>query len=313
MYFDNSFFEEEVREGFLVNSMMKKSWAAQLEILEEIDRICKKYQIMYFAEWGTLLGAVRHHGFIPWDDDMDIGMKRKDYWRFLDIAKDELNFPFELINSRTDKKYKEVMTRVTNGHAVTIDKEFLDRFHGCPYLCGIDIFPNDNIPDDETEAKLYGFLFDLADYLGLKWGTGEVSDDEMKYGLSELEEYLGRKIIPPDNLDMSQYLIYLSEQIASTYYMENTKYIGQIDIFATYGYKLPAELLESTIEMPFENTSIPVAVGYDRILKKKYGDNYMIPVRGGGSHDYPLFRKQQDLLFDALLKKYGEIPIDLRY
>lgn len=62
---------------------------AELQILAEIDRICKKYNIRYFAEWGTLIGAVRHGGFVPWDDDLDIGMLREDYERFKEVAKDE--------------------------------------------------------------------------------------------------------------------------------------------------------------------------------------------------------------------------------
>ena len=78
----DDFLEGEIRNSFYVESMMKKVWAAQLEVLNEIDRICKKHNITYFADWGTLLGTVRHKGFIPWDDDMDITMKRQDYIKF---------------------------------------------------------------------------------------------------------------------------------------------------------------------------------------------------------------------------------------
>lgn len=69
---------------------MKRAWAAELEVLSEIDKICKKHNIQYFADWGTLLAAVRHEGFIPWDDDLDITMKREDYHRFMEIAQTEL-------------------------------------------------------------------------------------------------------------------------------------------------------------------------------------------------------------------------------
>ena len=79
MKFEEEFFKNEVREGFFVSSMMKRAWAAQIEVLEEFEKMCKENNIRYFAAYGTLLGAVRHGGFIPWDDDIDIWMLREDY------------------------------------------------------------------------------------------------------------------------------------------------------------------------------------------------------------------------------------------
>ena len=83
MEFPQEFFLDEVRDGFFVPAMMKRAWAAELEILIEIDKICDRHHIRYFIDYGTLLGAMRHKGFIPWDDDIDISMKREDYvlWR----------------------------------------------------------------------------------------------------------------------------------------------------------------------------------------------------------------------------------------
>ena len=83
MKFTDVYFEDEVRDGFYVSSMMKKAWAAQLEVLYEVQQMCERHHIEFFAEWGTLLGAVRHGGMIPWDDDLDICMLSKEYNRFL--------------------------------------------------------------------------------------------------------------------------------------------------------------------------------------------------------------------------------------
>ena len=77
----------EIRDGFYVESTMKKAWAAEIEVLNEVDRICRQHDIQYFADWGTLLGTIRHKGFVPWDDDMDITMKREDYTRFCQIVR----------------------------------------------------------------------------------------------------------------------------------------------------------------------------------------------------------------------------------
>ncbi|SFL40782.1 lipopolysaccharide cholinephosphotransferase [Lachnospiraceae bacterium KH1T2] len=90
MKIDADFFRDEVRNGFYIPAPIKQAWAANLEVLAEIDRICIKYNIEYFADWGTLLGAVRHGGFVPWDDDLDIGMKRAEYVKFRAVADKEL-------------------------------------------------------------------------------------------------------------------------------------------------------------------------------------------------------------------------------
>ena len=89
MKMEQSFFEEEVRHGFYINPMMKRGWAAQMEVLQGVDDICRKYNIRWFSHYGTMLGAVRHGGFVPWDDDMDICMLREDYDRFAEAIKKE--------------------------------------------------------------------------------------------------------------------------------------------------------------------------------------------------------------------------------
>ena len=112
LQFEESFFEGETRNDFYIEPMMKRCWAASLEVLAEIDRICKKHGIRYFADWGTLLGAVRHKGFIPWDDDIDITMLRPDYQKFMQIAPGEFKEPFELISIHTDKEWNNMLFRV---------------------------------------------------------------------------------------------------------------------------------------------------------------------------------------------------------
>ena len=95
VYFPDNYFEKEIRNGFEVSSMMKRAWAGQIEVLSVIREICERHNILWFADYGTLLGAVRHKGFIPWDDDMDIGMTRDNLNNFIKYAKDELLFIFQ--------------------------------------------------------------------------------------------------------------------------------------------------------------------------------------------------------------------------
>ena len=90
LIFDNSYFEDEVIGGFYVPSLMKRCWAVQMEVLFQFTKICEKHNIEYFAEWGTLISAVRHGDMIPWDDDMDVTMKRWEYEKFRKYAEEEL-------------------------------------------------------------------------------------------------------------------------------------------------------------------------------------------------------------------------------
>ena len=128
MNFDISYFEDEVRGGFPIVTMIKRGWAAGIKVLEEVDRICRKHDIKYFVIWGTLLGAVRHKGFIPWDDDIDIGMKRADYMRFLEIASKELPEGFSLHNVFKQDKHGATLTGIFNTLEYRTDEQFLDTY-----------------------------------------------------------------------------------------------------------------------------------------------------------------------------------------
>ena len=137
--FEKSFFEGETREGFYIAPMMKRVWAAQMEVLVRVDEVCRKNGIRYFANWGTLLGAVRHKGFIPWDDDMDISMLRPDYQKFCKIALSQLPKGYEIINVHEEADYNNMISRVINNRIISCDPERLETYHGCPYVVGLDI------------------------------------------------------------------------------------------------------------------------------------------------------------------------------
>lgn len=326
MNFEPSYFNAEDRDGFHISSMVKRGWAVQLEILHQVDIICKRHNIMYYAECGTLLGAVRHNGFIPWDDDLDIGMRRVDYTRFLHYAKTELPEDFHIITVHSNSDYNQLICRIVNTLNLTTASEHLQKFHDFPYVTGIDIFITDNIPKDKNEETVQIQLLCAANSLALNWNennqpANDISTDEGSVEnatmeekmelLKQIEELCHIKFDPKTSI--SQQLLALSDRICAMYWEDEPDEVSLLpDLALNPDFRFPVECYKSTIELPFENTTIPVPVGYDYILRKRYGEEYMTPVQSPSSHEYPFFRTQEEILFNEYAKRNLEIPSYLK-
>ena len=223
MKFDKSFFEAEVRDGFYVTSEMKQVWAAQLEVLNDVDKACRENGIQYFAEWGTLLGAVRHHGFIPWDDDMDICMKRPDYNRFLEIAEKIMPSNYKIYNLKSHNNDGNMVSRIINTDQISYDAEKLKKYHGVPYVIGLDIFPldyiSDNKEDDELQSNVIVMISSIMNVIKSIQDNNVQLDEEnltqINMQLSQVENICGVTINRED--DIVQQLNILIDRMCGIY------------------------------------------------------------------------------------------------
>lgn len=289
--FDRSFFEGETRNDFFVEPMMKSVWAAQLEVLAKVDKICKDNNITYFADWGTLLGAVRHKGFIPWDDDLDICMLRPDYIRFMEIMRDN---PEEIMyfGPYNSTNWHSIVSRVVNFTGFRIERDILKKYHGCPYEIGIDIFPIDYVPRDkalEEEQKSVIRLIAYALSLQSQIEMNETKRAEYAKVLRRIETLCQIKF--SEEYPSHQELLILMDEVQGLYGEADADYVTAMHRLVNgQAYYVRKAEYETTILCPFENTEIPIPVGYDTILKLKYGD-YMEMINKGGSHDYPFYKK----------------------
>ena len=292
--FQESYFQDEVRDGFKIEGMMKRAWAAQIEVLEIIDDICRRYGLVYYADWGTLLGAVRHKGLIPWDDDIDIAMKRQDYMRFIEVAQKELPRECSILSVYTEEKYTEVFARVINSRAISFEAEHLKRYHGCPYIVGVDIFPLDRMPVGEEEKDIQMKLLEIIYEAINKKNIEECADKSL---INEIEMLCNVKF--DSEKPVKNQLLRLFDTICQLYDMGEGGVIEYSSYIECDKYIFEPEWYKKWIYMPFETFQIPVPQGYDKILTSMYGE-YLKPIFNGAAHDYPFYKKQQEIIYNLV-------------
>lgn len=301
MRFDDDFFKTETRDGFEVPSMMKRAWAAQMEVLKVVTDICDRNGIKYSAEFGTRLGAVRHKGMIPWDDDIDISLMREDYNRLLKILHKELPHGFVVAGMYADCERLQEAAFVLQSRVIADEElwdfnDYMKYFHGFPYQrVGIDIYPIDYISRDKEFAETQREIIKLGLMILRQWNelnrTGCLKQCVDEFGkLCKVDIALDSKT--------RNYIWKLIDKVCAMCYEEEADYAAYYDGWINNdNYRMHKECFKDVIKMPFENMMLNVSTGYDEILKVVYGGNYMIPLKGASNHDYPFYgHMEQELI-----------------
>lgn len=292
------------RENFYIEKMMKRAWAVSIKIVKEIEKICKKHHIQYFADWGTLLGAVRHQGFVPWDDDIDIAMRRQDYNRFLAIAREELPEGYCIVDATYDEKWTNLIARVLNvpdwnNSKLQLDTDKLEQFYGCPYIVGIDIQPLDYIPRNSEEADLQADILQnvFAAAYELLQNGGEITE-EIKKELNLIEEVCNYHFTEESIL--VHQLFRLASAISQMYGEEDGDEITYMYSYVKRrSYRLRAEWYKESVTAPFETTTVEVPKEYVKVLEALYGEGWKSCYKGASAHEYPFYKSQRKQLENA--------------
>lgn len=236
----------------------------QLAYLLEVDRICRKHGIKYFLGGGTLLGAIRHHGFIPWDDDSDIMMLREDYDRFAEIAQSELPSGMTFQSGKTDKNcfYEFNKLRIENTvFATELAKNHTDINVGIAF----DIFCHDKTANSALGRKLHLALTLFTRALVLnKWNRRRVDNG------SRLQSAVTNFCVRLFPLRFSYFL--MNRTISFFKHKKNAKYLYDGMGRNVYNGSFEAGILDEVIYWDFEGHQLPVPKRYDEYLTFLYGD-----------------------------------------
>lgn len=232
-----------------------------LSIMDEIERICTENNIRYYLAFGSLLGAVRHRGFIPWDDDLDIFMPREDFNRFMDIAPKLLKDKFQLRWANTEKNYFLYFAKVVLRGTLFCEKKRLQEENEGIFL---DIFPLDYSTKYNKVLEIRYFL--ILQIRQLLYVKGLRYDNSL---LSVIRKFIAKRCT-------SVQLLKLLERIANTPYKKNrTCYINFPSSVTLKSQVFPIEWFGNGRYAEFDGRMYKVPNNPEKILEQTYGANFM--------------------------------------
>lgn len=264
-FLPEEFFKEEIRDDFKVDTNRKKIWAVELDMLMKLLDVCRRHDIKIFLGGGSLLGAIRHGGFIPWDDDIDVCMLRDDYEKLTKELSYEFQEPYFLQTPYTDDGYYFSFAKLRNSRTSAISDAFLyEKFN--QGLC-IDIFPVDNCIIDDVDER-YNLAKELINDNSVFMRKSLKNPSESD--LERIKSHSGR-----NPMEVYEQI----ERNAKKHYDKITSHVCCMvcTIFSWQKGLYNKNVFDKAIDWDFEGFTVPVPVGYEEILKTHYGDWQKLP------------------------------------
>ena len=253
------------------SSELKRLQEIEIEILQDIIRVCEENGLHYWAYGGTLLGAIRHNGFIPWDDDIDIGMMRDDYEQFLRIAPKALKKGLTLQHFTVDEETPTYFAKVRKDGTEFV--EYYNRKMNIHHGIFVDIMPHDLIPENERERSRYRRTAEWRKQLFIAKSVKDTTITRGKYKI--LLHTMERRILHCILLPISKKWLFDYLDL----YLR--KYNGSDScLFTTRAMRVSENLLGDVFPLQkhqFENIMINVPANYDIVLRRNYGDYMKLP------------------------------------
>ncbi len=287
-------FLDDEPKTIVVSRRRKEVWAVALDLLVQLDQVCRRHDIRYFCDGGTVLGAIRHHGFIPWDDDVDVIMSRSEYDKLNAVAPTEFKYPYFWQTNETDpgsaRGHAQLRNSATTG---MLKSEMRDGKPLFTFNQGIflDVFPFDNLPDDEMDRRnfrerLRKCKARISKIKGrrliMKSSWKSLVAPRRLYGFCQAQrmrvwEILRGRDVLSESIDML-------DETARQYNGIKTEEVAPVSFDPDHREVLPAHFLDEAVEVDFEFLKIPVMAHYWESLEINYGANWREHVVGASSH-----------------------------
>lgn len=249
-------------------SLLRKVQLTQMEILREVDRMCRENEIRWFLCCGTLLGSVRHQGFIPWDDDVDIGMLREDYEKFCRLAPEKMDPRFCVQSWHTEEAYPLPFAKVRMRGTLYVEaKSTLFQENGFY----IDVFPFDNAPDTQQAQEAHAQkLNDLFRLMLMKSGYQPWLEKDRMNWIKRIG-YLPyqRKARKFSHQELSEQYDAMAASVPKGALVCRQRGLRKLECY-------PAKWFQTQVLRSFEGEQFPVPGDWDAILTAQFGD-YMTP------------------------------------
>lgn len=288
--------DKEVICGYEVSAQMKRIWAMELDMVEKFVAVCREYGLEYSIMGGTLLGAVRHKGFIPWDNDIDLLMPRKDFDKLLEIGPDVFKSPLFFQTPVTEQsRFFSTYVKIRNENGTAGTREEYEK--GINSGIFIDIFCLDEIPDSSLARIVYFWrLNEIAKMQRFALGK------TMQKGFVKRAKHFLQKLVyrfvyhSPDTASL--FKIY--QRAAGKYAGRDCRQVAHQAFGYHENFIWEKKDWDYHIQLDFEDLKLEVPKGYDSILKRQYGDYMNIP-EDKSTHDY--FDFDPDVPFNLYFSK----------
>ena len=290
------FLEPETRCDTYISKESKEAWKIRLDMLEFFEMFCERHELQWCVICGTMLGAIRHKGIIPWDEDLDLAMPRGDFNKFIELMQKDNNSKYVLLDS-SNKDFFNFMVKLIHPETTEIDNWYASKHWIIPMGIHLDIHPIDGIPNNPLIAKIIVFIQRVL--CNLYWASMDKPPFSGKLPrllhITSLRHLINRRK-----------LYTLISYVASLYPMKKCKYCGLMPYrWGAWGkYVWTSQWFDNYIDVPFEYLSVKVPSSYNDILTKTYG-NWEIPVKGANLHEGSLYVDAKHSYKQVLPEKYA--------